>query len=153
MIYLFGFIILYIIIIFSFFLGWGKLNYTTDESFTPSVSVVIALRNEEHQVNRLLNNLRNLDYPHNLVQYILVNDHSTDNTFNLLLDNKSANVKIINMFRKIQFNPVFHSSPSARGPTRGLAPAPGRARSSFDTLINFTALAPPAAPGVTASPR
>ena len=97
MIYLFGFIILYIIIIFSFFLGWGKLNYTTDESFTPSVSVVIALRNEEHQVNRLLNNLRNLDYPDDLVQYILVNDHSTDNTFNLLLDNKSVNFKIINM--------------------------------------------------------
>ena len=40
-----------------------KLNYETCKRYTPSVSVVIALRNEESQVKRLIDNLINLDYP------------------------------------------------------------------------------------------
>ncbi len=97
MIYVLGFIIFYVLIIFSFFLGWKKLNYKTCKRYTPSVSVVIALRNEESQVKRLIDNLINLDYPKDLLQYVLINDHSTDETHNLLLENKSENFKILNM--------------------------------------------------------
>ena len=97
MIYVLGFIIFYVLIIFSFFLGWKKLNYETCKRYTPSVSVVIALRNEESQVKRLIDNLINLDYPKDLLQYVLINDHSTDETHNLLLENKSENFKILNM--------------------------------------------------------
>ena len=46
----------------------------------PFVSVVIAARNEEHTLPRLIESLKEQDYPDNAFEVIIVNDHSTDNT-------------------------------------------------------------------------
>lgn len=51
----------------------------------PSVSIVMAARNEEQRLPAKLANLAELDYPHELVQTIVVSDRSTDRTAEVLL--------------------------------------------------------------------
>jgi poly-beta-1,6-N-acetyl-D-glucosamine synthase len=48
------------------------------------VSVIVALRNEAENVEVLLTSLLNQGYPRNLTEIILVDDHSTDNTWQLI---------------------------------------------------------------------
>jgi cellulose synthase/poly-beta-1,6-N-acetylglucosamine synthase-like glycosyltransferase len=48
--------------------------------FTPSVSVIIAARNEEKNIGDCLLSLSKVDYPKDKLEIIIVNDHSEDNT-------------------------------------------------------------------------
>jgi cellulose synthase/poly-beta-1,6-N-acetylglucosamine synthase-like glycosyltransferase len=56
----------------------------TKTYITPTVSILIAARNEEANLPRKLENLRGLDYPQHRVQIIIVSDHSTDRTAAIL---------------------------------------------------------------------
>ena len=69
----------------------------TNKEFTPKVSIVIAMRNEENEVERLLQNLQSQIYPTDKLELILVNDHSTDNTLNILNSSELDNLQVINM--------------------------------------------------------
>ena len=53
--------------------------------FLPSVSVVMAVRNEGHRLPRKLENLRQMEYPHHLLQIVIVSDGSSDATEAILL--------------------------------------------------------------------
>ncbi len=88
---------LYVLLILKYTFGWYKIkgNETTD--FTPKVSVVIAMRNEETQIDNLLKNLQSQVYPTDKLQFVLVNDHSTDNTLALLQSSEIDNLLVINM--------------------------------------------------------
>ena len=55
-----------------------------DSGFRPSVSVIVACKNEEAVVDRLLDGLFALDYPASLLQLIVVDDGSEDRTLELL---------------------------------------------------------------------
>jgi len=46
----------------------------------PTVSVIVAARNEEHNLPHCLAALARLDYPADKIEFIIVNDHSTDRT-------------------------------------------------------------------------
>ncbi|HUT63895.1 MAG TPA: glycosyltransferase [Anaerolineae bacterium] len=48
--------------------------------YHPSVSVIIAARNEEETINTVLDDLLTQDYPRNKIQIIIVDDHSEDGT-------------------------------------------------------------------------
>jgi len=48
----------------------------------PLVSVLIPVRNEAHNLPSLLSDIKNLDYPH--LEVVVCNDHSTDNTVEIL---------------------------------------------------------------------
>jgi cellulose synthase/poly-beta-1,6-N-acetylglucosamine synthase-like glycosyltransferase len=52
----------------------------TDDSFLPSVAVVIAAYNEESVIERRLENLRALDYPAEKLELVVTSDASTDRT-------------------------------------------------------------------------
>ncbi|MGI8314088.1 glycosyltransferase [Halobacillus mangrovi] len=52
-------------------------------SASPKVSLLVPLRNEEENVEGLIKSLKNLTYP--TVEVILLDDHSTDATYSLLL--------------------------------------------------------------------
>ncbi|HOY94590.1 MAG TPA: glycosyltransferase family 2 protein, partial [Catalimonadaceae bacterium] len=47
----------------------------------PSVSVLIACRNEEKNLPSLLSQLAQQNYPSEKTEFILINDHSEDGTF------------------------------------------------------------------------
>jgi biofilm PGA synthesis N-glycosyltransferase PgaC len=53
---------------------------------TPSVSIIIAARNEEASLPAKIENLRLLDYPQEQLQIIVASDGSTDGTANILRD-------------------------------------------------------------------
>ncbi len=49
-------------------------------SHTPSISIVMVVRNEAGVLERKLNNLLSLDYPRDIVEVVVVSDGSTDST-------------------------------------------------------------------------
>jgi cellulose synthase/poly-beta-1,6-N-acetylglucosamine synthase-like glycosyltransferase len=67
---------------------WARLacrkTHGTGRQYEPSVSIVIAARNEARRVRGRLENLRQLDYPIGKQQVIVVSDGSTDDTLEVL---------------------------------------------------------------------
>jgi len=55
-------------------------NSIPDNSYPGKVSVIIPARNEEKNIQALLNSLQQQNYPHDLTEIIVIDDHSTDNT-------------------------------------------------------------------------
>ncbi len=62
---------------------------------TPSVSIIIAVRNEEANLPAKLENLRLLDYPQDQLQIVIASDGSTDRTAEILKEQPSNVVPVI----------------------------------------------------------
>jgi len=60
------------------------VNYQDLPQTLPAVSVVIPLRNEAQHIYPLIQNLSRQEYPADKVEFIWVNDHSTDDTWKIL---------------------------------------------------------------------
>lgn len=78
--------LVYAILIFTISMGWWKLKIFKSSSFSMNVrvSLVIALRNEEINIEQLLESIINQDYPVDFLEIVLVDDHSTDTTLQKL---------------------------------------------------------------------
>lgn len=63
--------------------------------FVPSVSIIMAVRNEEALVSRKLHNLSDLDYPRDLCDVIVVSDGSTDGTNDILAASAGDRVHVV----------------------------------------------------------
>ena len=84
-----------------------------DTGALPSLSVIVAGRNEESNIKDCIRSLSELNYPEELLEIILVNDNSSDRTFEIMKDetkNKS-------------FFKVISSEPDAKGILKGKANA------------------------------
>lgn len=82
MIFLAAILFLYCIVAVTLIFGFYKAVQQTHPAFTPKekfISVVIAVRNEAHHIERLLQNLLTQQYEN--FQVIIVDDASTDDTF------------------------------------------------------------------------
>ena len=90
-------LLLYIVLISRYSFGWRNIDSFSDTSFFPQVSLIIAMRNEEDQIFRLLRNLRFLTYPKDKLEIILINDHSTDDTLDILGNSDIDNLQILDM--------------------------------------------------------
>ncbi len=79
--------LIYAILILAISVGWWKLKKYRSTMFSKSVkvSLVIALRNEEMNIEQLLESVLNQDYPVDLLEIILIDDHSTDSTLQKLM--------------------------------------------------------------------
>jgi cellulose synthase/poly-beta-1,6-N-acetylglucosamine synthase-like glycosyltransferase len=82
----------------------------------PSVSIVMVVRNEAAVLERKLQNLRELNYPSDLVEIIVVSDGSTDST-NQILDDYRVDPRV-----RVLLNP------ESRGKAAGLDDAIAAAR-------------------------
>lgn len=91
----------YLILIGIFTLGWYRKPMTETWPGVPcrKISVVVAARNEESNMERLLNDLIRQDYPGDLFEIIIVDDHSTDHTARItkefILDHPSSGIVFI----------------------------------------------------------
>lgn len=88
-IFLFIFFLLmvgYAILINFYHRSWNRLQTFKLPDTKPStfISVIVAARNEENNLPALLDSLNNQQYPQSLYEVIIVNDHSTDNTWSIL---------------------------------------------------------------------
>jgi biofilm PGA synthesis N-glycosyltransferase PgaC len=74
---------LYCLLILSFLYGWIRVRRQTMPlrgRTLPGISVVVAVRNEENNIHRLLHDLSCIAYPPGKFEVIVVNDHSIDGT-------------------------------------------------------------------------
>jgi len=92
---------LYLLLILRYCVGWTKNKPTGVSHFSPKVSVIIALRNEQKQVLHLLSELKKQVYPIDNLEFVLVNDHSTDSTLEALENSEIENLRVVNMPRSL----------------------------------------------------
>jgi len=74
--------IAYFLLILWFYLGWRKLRTTQHlKTFNPvTVSVVVAVRNEEGNIEKLIRDLLTQDFDNEMFEILIINDHSEDYT-------------------------------------------------------------------------
>src|SRR5699024_8528843 len=94
-----GFIIFWTMIGYPAFLKLLKRLYQNRKLkknyyYTPTVTVLVVAHNEEKVIYDKLNNLLELDYPEDLMKFIVSSDNSTDNTNNIVRDFKKNNPEI-----------------------------------------------------------
>jgi cellulose synthase/poly-beta-1,6-N-acetylglucosamine synthase-like glycosyltransferase len=94
------YLILYIILYAGFRVS-EKLKYNND--YLPYVSVIIAARNEEENIGKCINSLKNLSYSPELLEIIIVNDRSNDKTREIILQSIKGykNFKLIDSSENI----------------------------------------------------
>jgi cellulose synthase/poly-beta-1,6-N-acetylglucosamine synthase-like glycosyltransferase len=78
--------LLYSLLLLYYFRGWRAIPDYTPPAGTAavSVSIIIPARDEENNIGALLNALQQQTYPASLVQVIVVDDHSTDGTADIV---------------------------------------------------------------------
>ena len=77
---LFVFSAVYFCMIVTFAAAAAASKPRRDEGFRPTVSIIIAARDEEDQIGTCLESIVALTYPQNLLDVIVVDDRSTDRT-------------------------------------------------------------------------
>lgn len=56
------------------------VHHEADDSYTPTISILFAARNERASLPAKMESIRNLDYPHDKIQILAASDASTDGT-------------------------------------------------------------------------
>src|SRR5688572_11439730 len=87
----------YAVLIGYYHKAWNKLPefVVPEQRATTTLSVVIAARNEAANIEALLQSLHAQQYSKSLYEVIIVDDHSTDNTWQLLEEARFEGLKLI----------------------------------------------------------
>lgn len=94
-------------VVLTLFKGWKQLpDYKISKThhFKTSVSVLIAARNEERNIARTIDCILNQDFPKELMEVIIVNDHSTDRTAEIIASYAGQGVKLLRMDEREKLN-------------------------------------------------
>ena len=91
-----AFLLLYALLIFYYFYHWLHIKtYSSEGSNATFISIIVAARNEERHIERLLQSLEGQSYPKHLYEIIVVDDFSTDRTKELAQNFSGSDIKII----------------------------------------------------------
>lgn len=77
-------LILYAFVIFLITKSWKSSDTISEIEQLPKISVLVPFRNEASNLAALLQDLLQQNYPKELFEIILINDHSTDNSVEIL---------------------------------------------------------------------
>ena len=95
--------VLYLIYIVAFTLGLSNLKekfFIYSKNTDVNVSVLIAARNEEKNIEKLLESIYNQSFSKNLFEVIIIDDHSDDSTKliieNFIKNHNNFNLKVFN---------------------------------------------------------
>ncbi|MBC7616801.1 MAG: glycosyltransferase [Pedobacter sp.] len=98
--------LIYVVIVITFITGWYRL--AVYKTFKPNaitkVSILVAARNEANHIRKTIMDLLAQDYPSVLVEIIIINDHSTDETGAIVTSFASDGVKLINLNEESALN-------------------------------------------------
>lgn len=91
--------VVYVVLVLYMRRGWFRIPYfrSPNSSIHTAVSVLIAARNEEQNIARTLDCIINQDFPKGLLQIIVVDDHSTDNTAAIVASYASRGVTLLQL--------------------------------------------------------
>ncbi len=112
--------IIYVVLVLYMRNGWMKLPMFHLKSIMPlsKVTVIIAARNEESNIGNTLDCIVGQEYPKDLLEVIVVDDHSTDRTGEIVRRYADRGVKLItlnegnklNSYKKFAINKAIHAS-------------------------------------------
>ncbi len=93
------FTLLYAVLMMVYREGWKTqpIFISTQNKPSTKISIIIPARNEEHNIGVCLDAIIKQDYPKELYEVIVIDDHSTDNTAEIVNRYKSANVRCIRL--------------------------------------------------------
>ena len=76
----------YSVLLTYYWISWRSIPEFVPPSKSPTtrISVIIPARNEEENISKLLNSIKEQTYPAGLFETIVVNDHSTDATASIV---------------------------------------------------------------------
>lgn len=100
-------------------------------------SICIAFRNESENLLALLKSLSQLNYPKNLFEIILINDHSTDNSIEIITDLCLKNTDFKPKMTVLSLKPT-----SASGKKAALTLAIQQAKNEFIIITDADCIAP-----------
>jgi cellulose synthase/poly-beta-1,6-N-acetylglucosamine synthase-like glycosyltransferase len=86
--------------------GWTNISYfnSAKNQFKTKVSIIIAARNEENNIAITIEDILKQNYPAHLVELIVVDDHSTDQTVNIIESYSPRGVKLIKLNETVLLN-------------------------------------------------
>lgn len=97
--------LVYAALMLYYYRGWQRIpRFTTpaDIVFDKTVSILIPVRNEAAHITRLLQSLKQQQYPQHLIQIIVIDDNSTDNSRALV--QQFAGVELVVLDDSITFS-------------------------------------------------
>lgn len=81
----------------SYWTETEEYSLQTEEDSYPSVSVVIPVRNESRHIAKLLQDLLQQNYPEGLIEIIIVDDHSDDDTPEIVLRFSNERIRLVSL--------------------------------------------------------
>ncbi len=95
---------IYIFVVATFIVGLAKIKYHQQkDNFSKTfVSIIIAARNEEDKIFKTIEDILGQRYPRELFELIIIDDHSTDRTAEIVKG--YADVKLIQLNEKQALN-------------------------------------------------
>lgn len=90
---------LYVLVMLYLITGWARLKRPPARlnSFKTKVTVLIAARNEEEKISLTIEDLLAQDYPKHLTEIIIVDDHSTDRTAEIITSYAAQGVRLLQL--------------------------------------------------------
>jgi cellulose synthase/poly-beta-1,6-N-acetylglucosamine synthase-like glycosyltransferase len=101
MLHLFAFVLttVYVLGMLTFFIVLILARYSQSTKYRPTVSIIIAARNEERILRNCLRSMTTLTYPKELLEVIVVDDRSTDATTNIVKEYEATHpfIKLVSV--------------------------------------------------------
>jgi len=93
------FTLLYAVLMMVYRIGWkAQPTFTAlSNKLSTKISIIIPARNEEQNIGSCLNAIIKQNYPKNLYEVIVIDDHSTDNTAGVVERYKDANIRCLKL--------------------------------------------------------
>jgi cellulose synthase/poly-beta-1,6-N-acetylglucosamine synthase-like glycosyltransferase len=89
----------YLVIMLYLITGWARLKRppVKAHTFKTKVTILIAARDEEEKIALTIDDLLAQDYPKHLTEIIIVDDHSTDRTAEIISSYSSQGVRLLQL--------------------------------------------------------
>ncbi|WP_223225193.1 glycosyltransferase family 2 protein [Sphingobacterium cavernae] len=90
--------LVYVLIVIYLRKGWSTIPFfLADKTSDKRVSILIAARNEEQNIARTIDAILNQNYPTSQLELIIVDDHSTDRTAEIVRSYGDRGVKLLQL--------------------------------------------------------
>jgi cellulose synthase/poly-beta-1,6-N-acetylglucosamine synthase-like glycosyltransferase len=89
----------YLLLVLYFIIGWINLKRPEikTDNYTTKVTVMVAARNEQERIHYTIEDILAQDYPKHLTEIIIVDDHSTDRTAEIISSYADRGVKLLQL--------------------------------------------------------
>lgn len=135
--------VVYAVLIAYYHNAWNKLPefVLPDKQASVFISVIIAARNEEKNIQSLLQSLHNQQYPKELYEVIVIDDHSTDGTWALLQELRFEQLQLKSIqLKEFVDNTSTIASYKKKSIETGINAATGKLIVTTDADCRFTPL-------------